>query len=82
MNCNYTLSILMLINNILGIVLLYVNGSHLIKQLLKMDELTELNNKITLTQKEYDLQSDTNKRQDIMKKLTKLRLRKQILELQ
>jgi len=72
----------MLINNILGIVLLYVNGSHLIKQLLKMDELTELNNKITLTQKEYDLQSDTNKRQDIMKKLTKLRLRKQILELQ
>lgn len=47
-----------------------------------MDELTKLNNKIALTQKEYNLETDATKRQVISTKLTKLRLRKQMLELQ
>lgn len=64
----------------LGIVLIYINGTQLIKY--KMDELTKLNNKITLTQQEYNLETDATIRQNIALKLSKLRLRKQVLELQ
>ena len=63
----------------LGIVLLYLNGSHLINKLIKMDELNDLNNKIAIEQKRHDLESDSAKRQEITNSLTKLQLRKQIL---
>jgi len=46
-----------------------------------MDELTELNNKITLAQKEYSLETDTTKRQLISKRLIKLNLQREVLVL-
>ena len=80
MNNCHLISILILINNIWGTILLYRLGIPLIK-LLNMDELTELNNKITLAQKEYSLETDTTKRQLISKRLIKLNLQREVLVL-
>ena len=76
---SYLISILILLNNIWGTILLIKHGTPIIKQLLKMDELNDLNNKIAIEQKRHDLESDSTKRQGITNSLTKLQLRKQIL---
>jgi hypothetical protein len=77
MNCSYILSILLLANNIVGIVLLYQNGTHIFKMKTNMT-IEEINAQINFVNTKLANEKNPEARNKLLNQLKVLNLKKEI----